>query len=74
MDPFAALLVGFVLGLAAMFAGMQIADQFSSDRAAERRSAKRRLMGMEDRPERQSRAVGSARVRTANVQSEVRGE
>ncbi len=74
MSPFTALMIGFVLGLAAMFAGMQIADQFSSDRAAERRSAKRRLLALEDRPDRASGAVGTARVRTANLQREVRGE
>lgn len=57
---------GVALGAAMMFATMMILQQRASDVAAERRSAKRRLLGLEDRPARQPGAVGSARITDGN--------
>ena len=74
MDPIAALLAGIALGAVLMYAVLAIHDQITSDRAAQRRSHRRRVLGLEDRPDRRTGAVGTARVRTANVQSDVRGE
>lgn len=74
MNTINALLTGVALGATGMFAGMQIWSQIASDRAAQQRSMRRRLMGLEDRPERRPGAVGTARLRTASVESEVRGE
>jgi hypothetical protein len=62
-----------VLGVALGYGIAVVQQQFASDNQAARRAARRRLVGLEDRPAPQPGAIGHARIRTANVKREVRG-